>query len=332
MYVTNDLERTIKEVIFSNNIMISGAPGVGKSEIVEKVCKNENLKHLEVRLYEQGDTAVGLPRINGDILEFSKPWWIHQLEVENIDVLFLDDFHLVQPGIQKFLYRLLSSRMVHNWKLNDNLKIILAGNFNIDSASASMIQSPIMGRIDVMVEYKPSIDNFINWASESDRIDFRIIAFLRANPELLYEDDPAPTVKYPSPRTWEQLSKNIARLNKPDYAQAIIGDRAGAIFEDFWEMLSTSPEEILKSGEPSNDIKDQVVAAIILAQYTKDIIDNDDKLSKVLKYINKMNPDSLFLYARSAFKNIGHKFLLKIKNNEDGKNVYVNLLELSSKL
>ena len=66
-----------------------------------------------------------------------------------------------------------------------------------------------------------------------ERFDTRIITFLKANQDLLYEKEPPPTVKYPSPRNWEHSSKNIKQFNKPDYATGIIGEKAGTRFEDY---------------------------------------------------------------------------------------------------
>jgi len=165
MKKTHDLEEELKTLLKIHNVIgISGAPGIGKSEICSKVCEDLDLKFLEVRLYELGETAAGIPMNNNGVMDFCKPYWFVELEKGNYDVLFLDDFHLVLPQIQKFLYRLFTSRMMHNWQLPENLKIVLAGNFNISSASSSEIQSPIMGRIEVMLEFEPIIDNFLNWA------------------------------------------------------------------------------------------------------------------------------------------------------------------------
>ena len=327
MITTSDLKSTIKEIIKIHNvIMISGAPGIGKSEITYQAANELGMKLYETRLYEMGEAAVGFPKVHGEITEFSKPFWFHECEEGNYDILFLDDFHLVVPGIQKFLYRLFTDRMMHNYKLKNNPKIIIAGNFDIDSASSCQIQSPIMGRVECFIKYEPNIDVFLEWAKgEMDRFDTRILAFLTSNPDLLFDSDPAPSVKYPSPRSWEHLSRNIRILNKPDYSPAIIGPKAGAIFSDFWEFLSKSVSSILNS--KPQDIKEECIYAIILSNnIARDISKYkgklNDQMRKIFKYVSRnLSVDTSFIFARNAYQNI----------NKEDKQGRLNLVKILQK-
>ena len=329
MRITHDLYYDLQELLKIHDVIaISGAPGIGKSEIAYQVAEKLGLKMLEVRLYEQGDTAAGLPILNNKVMEFSKPWWFVELEENCHDILFLDDFHNVQPSIQRFFYRLLTDKMLHNYKLDPKLKIILAGNFDIDSAGSAQIQSPIMGRIESFIEFKPTIDNFLKWADlQIDRFDTRVLAFLRANPDLLYEPDPAPTTKYPSPRTWEHLSKSVSFLNSPKYAQSIVGIKAGSVFEDFWEYLSKDVDEILDT-EPES-IQQQVIYSIVLASAYQ--LANKTKRNRILKYIsNHMSQDVIFLFARNVFEREGFSFIKHTR--EKFKKIYNTILVLKQKL
>jgi len=325
MKTISKLAEVLQNVLEVHDVIaISGAPGIGKSQIVHQLLKADV---LEVRLYEQGSTAAGIPWNSNGNLEFLKPYWVRELETGKYKVLFLDDFHLVQTGIQKFLYRLLTDRQLHNWKL-PAVKVIIAGNFNIDSAAASLIQSPIMGRIECFLEYVPSIDSFMSWAySQPSRFDSRILAFLKSNPELLFDKDPVPTTKYPSPRSWEHLSKNIAQFNSPQYAEAIVGVKAGNIFKEFWDLLSKDPEKILDEPVNKANPKDLLVAALILSSYYASRQRREEKI-RILNYVLQTGSDIQFIFARSVVGQVGARFLTELRQIPECADLLRNLEQL----
>ncbi|RLB74483.1 MAG: hypothetical protein DRH06_09605 [Deltaproteobacteria bacterium] len=335
MYRTNDLYTTLKESLeIHDNILISGPPGIGKSEITYQVGEELGLKVYETRLYEQGETAVGLPILESDkrVTHFTKPFWFHELESGDYDVLFLDDFHLVVPGIQKYLYRTLTSRMLHDYKLNKRIKIIVAGNFSIDSADASPIQSPIMSRFDLAIKYEPTIDVFLDWALKSPRFDTRVLAFLKSNPDFLYTNDPPTSEMFPCPRTWEYVSREISATNKPDKVPGIVGERAGRIFQEFWTLLDRNPEDILSQSPDSLEPQELVAAAFILARYYVEKWGNEKKESQILKFVHKFPKDILFLFARTVTAKLSMKFIRKLQNKAEYRPIVDTLVEIADKL
>jgi len=335
LYRTNDLYTVLKESLEAHdNILISGPPGIGKSEITYQVCEELGLRMYETRLYEQGETAVGLPIIDSSkgVTRFTKPFWFHELETGSFDVLFLDDFHLVVPGIQKYLYRTLTSRMLHDYKLSKGIKIIVAGNFSIDSADASPIQSPIMSRFDLAIKYEPTIDTFLNWALKSPRFDTRVLAFLKSNPDLLYTSDPPTSEMFPCPRTWEYVSREISATNKPDKVTGIVGERAGAIFQEFWALLDRDPEEILRQDPNFMEAQELVASAFILARYFVDKWGDEKKEAQILNFVGRYPKDILFLFARTVTSKLSTQFIRKLQSKSEYKHIVDVLLDIADRL
>jgi len=332
MLTTSNLEKDLSVLVDIHDVIaISGAPGIGKSEITYQVCEEKGLKLLEVRLYEMGTTACGFPRLDNEITIFTKPEWLDLAEKKQVDVILFDDFHNVLPEIQKYFYRFLIDRTIHQHKLTHPVKVILAGNFDIESAGACMIESPIMGRIETMLKYEPSIATFTDWAMKQfDRFDTRVISFLKTNPDLLYTEDPAPTTKYASPRNWEHLSKNVKKLNSPKYATGIVGESAGSLFEDYWDYLNEKPENILKS--TPKDGKEHVIYSIILGE--EYVRTKDEKLKdQILLYVQeKVSPDAALLFSRHVASYDITSFVKKISENSKFENLYNGLLEVASNL
>ena len=315
MRITDLHEFLTETLTIHNNIAVSGSTGIGKSEILYQVAKELNMSVLEVRLYEQGESCAGLPMIRSELTQFTKPFWWDELTRGQYDILFLDDFHLVVPGLQKFLYKILTHRQLHNYKAHD-FKLVIAGNFNIESAEASEIPSPIMSRIEVWGDYKPSTRNFLRWAGRSSRIDFRVCSYLMINEGALYTEDPPVTKKFPCPRTWEMLSKNLKVTQSPKYAPSIIGVEEGTRFIDFWKFLSTPLEEILAS-EPSNQ-NEKVRSATALVSYSKPSAAKTMK--RILKFVDeKLDPESQFLYCKGVYD-----------LHEKQRNIFLKLLQNES--
>jgi len=312
LHVIHNLEKILEYAMthpYVNNILISGAPGIGKSEITYQVAERLNKKILEVRLYEEGEAAVGLPILNGKITQFSKPWWFHELDTGDYDVLFLDDFHKVPHALQQYLYKLLTHRMLHNYKLKRPIKIILAGNFNIQTASSCEIESPIMSRFHLAVEYQPTIEELRDWLVYSGRFDTRIVGFLNVFPQFLYTQDPPETEMYPNLRSWENLSKQI-EITEDAYkmAPAIVGLDAGAKLVEYWKYTSIKLEDILDRNPDTLEQVELYAYIVSLSMHTVEAVRNKNRkvLETTVRYVdqhfvhqNKLEP--LYFYIMLVF-------------------------------
>jgi len=331
MLIVKDLFQVLQEVLQDvDKLLISGSPGIGKSEIIYQVCNKLNLKVYETRLYEQGESAAGLPRSQDGITRFDKPFWLDELIKGGYQVLFLDDFHLVPPQIQRFLYKLLTHKELHDYKVPQDLKVILAGNFKIDSADSSEVQSPIMSRLHLAIEYEPDPEVFLKFArSQQDRFDSRVIAFIQANPDLLYTKEPPTSEMFPCPRTWEYASRLLSKTNDPRFLLGVVGTRAGSIFQEFWNLLNQDFNTIVKTVSYKSSIKDQVIASLISAQeYCKE--QDVSRKSNIFKYVEQFKDEIKFLFARRCFEVKEMEFIqeLKVKSPD----IYKTIIELGKEL
>ncbi len=112
------------------------------------------------------------------------------------------------------------------------------------------------------------------WAY-ANRIDERIIAFLRFRPELLFDFDPAHNpVAFPSPRSWEFAHRGLRKFeDHPELLrgtlQACIGPAAGIELHAFVDSLDQMPDlDAILAGEevpvPTEiDLQYAVAAALV---------------------------------------------------------------------
>jgi hypothetical protein len=96
-------------------------------------------------------------------------------------------------------------------------------------------------------EVETHLDDWVAWAY-SNRIDERVIGFLRFRPELLFDFDPAHNpVAFPSPRSWEFAHRALQKFSdRPDILlgtlQACVGPAAGIELHAFIRNLDRMPD------------------------------------------------------------------------------------------
>ncbi len=288
------LKEVLEKCIRNNlSLLVSGPPGVGKSEIFLQVVQGLadeiiSLTPKEVRLYlmEPGE-AKGIPWLVEARTVWSRPDWLP--EKEN-SVLFFDDIHLVDEYNQSPLYELLLCRRLHGHGIPDSTRFVAAGNIGLSSASASEIMAPIMDRFDLFVEFIPTHKDFVTYAVKQ-KIDNRIINFLSSyGSDFLFTSDPGTSSKFPSPRSWFSLDKSLKAGFPIDVATGVVGIDAGARIIDAWEFLSSSLEEVLSRNFSGMELRDQVATAAFLSSYKP--------TDRILMAIKRLNPDARACYFR----------------------------------
>jgi len=300
--------KEILKVAFESNlsILITGPPGIGKSEIFVQ-CVNEINEDTnpetpftaeEVRLYlmEPGE-AKGIPwLVNGETV-WSRPSWLPKNENA---VFFFDDIHNVNEYSQSTLYELLLCRRLHGHKVPDSTRFVAAGNLGLASANSSEIASPIMDRFDICVEFTPSLDSFLEYAVSQDFND-KLLAFLNSyGKDFFFTSDPPPSEKFPSPRSWFSCHNALQAGLGVDVSTGIVGVEAGARLIDAWAFLNRTLKDVLNEDPESLNLKDQVGSAAFLATYSP--------TNNIIKFVKKLPVDARACY----FKLVLLKFPEKI--------------------
>ncbi len=119
-----------------------------------------------------------------------------------------------------------------------------------------------------------NLDDWVSWAYRN-RIDERIIAFLRFRPELLFDFDPAHNpVAFPSPRSWEFAHRGLQKFfDQPQLLQgtlqACVGPAAGIELHAFVNSLEQMPDlDAIINGQETGvpqeiDLQYAVAAALV---------------------------------------------------------------------
>lgn len=230
-----DIIRTIKVKLVP---MLSGSPGIGKSDLIRQIADKFNLQVIDLRLAQCDPTdLLGFPHIcqetkkasympmntfpvEGDALPKGKDGWL----------LFLDEFNHADRSVQKAAYKLTLDRMVGDRKLHPNVAIVAAGNLSTDNALVEEMSTATQSRV-IHLELAVDANLWIEWATKN-KVDHRITSFIQYKPGNLHQFQPDHKDKtFPAPRTWEFLSRLISDIPEDQLSYNLLPLMAGTIGE-----------------------------------------------------------------------------------------------------
>lgn len=213
-------------------VLITGAPGIGKSDIVSQAADAAGAQLLISHPVVSDPTdAKGLPypSKDGESATFL-PFGDLKLAMGATSSLvwFLDDLGQAAPAVQASFMQLLLARRINGHKLPDSVTFVAATNRRTDRAGVSGILEPVKSRFASILELETNLDDWSQWAL-GHGIQPEVIAFLRFRPELLSAFKPSnDLVNSPCPRTWSAASKLLTLQLSNDLEYSAL---AGAVGE-----------------------------------------------------------------------------------------------------
>ena len=280
--------------------MVTGSPGVGKSDTMKQLANKYNLELVDIRLSQmEPSDLLGFPSLEGEKAIF-KPVKLFPLQSDPLPngkagwLLFLDEFNSAPLSVQAAAYRIVLDKEVGNHKLHKNVAIVCAGNKDSDKAIVNRMSTATQSRL-VHFNLTVDSDDWLEWAEES-RIDYRIRAFIGFRPEMLFNFNPNHSDNtFPTPRTYEFLSRLIKKFPNDVPAEKLplmagtIGEGAAIEFNSFIKIFEKLPsfEKILnnptKTPVPEDDPSQLYAISSLIGEKV-----SLDTFEPVLKYIDRL--------------------------------------------
>ena len=183
-------------------VFIWGAPGIGKSALVEKFAMEVGLDCVSLLGSQLApEDIIGIPQIRGETSEFLPPKMIARKEPY---VLFLDELNACTQEVQKAFYSLIYERRIGEYHLPEGSVVVGAGNRAQDSAIVKTMSSALINRM-FHVQLKPDVKSWLSWAYESG-IHSWITDYINQRPDHLFSDPPKTEEPFSTPRSWHMLS------------------------------------------------------------------------------------------------------------------------------
>jgi hypothetical protein len=189
-------------------MMIWGAPGIGKSDLVRLLGKKLKRDVVDIRLPLWEPTDIkGMPFYNAKIgkMEWAPPAEL-PTDPKSKAIVFLDEINGAAPSVQAAAYQLILDRKIGTYKLPENVLLIAAGNRETDKGVTYRMPKPLANRF-IHMEIKVDFTCWMEWAVDN-QIHPDVVGYLQFQKKDLYDFSPtADTKAFPTPRSWSFVSE-----------------------------------------------------------------------------------------------------------------------------
>ena len=183
-------------------VFIWGAPGIGKSSLVQEFAHSVGLECVSLLGSQLApEDLIGVPQIVDGKSHFCPPATIAR---DQPYCLFLDELNACTHEVQKAFYSLIHDRRLGEYELPDGSIVIGAGNRAQDSAIVKPMSSALINRM-VHVQLKASHRDWLAWAARSS-IHPLVIEYIQTRPDHLWSQPPKTEEPFSTPRSWHILS------------------------------------------------------------------------------------------------------------------------------
>lgn len=183
-------------------VFIWGAPGIGKSAIVEQFAAEVGLPCVSLLGSQLApEDIIGVPQIQNGKSVFCPPRMIAR---EEPYCLFLDELNACSQEVQKAFYSLILERRIGDYHLPDGSVVVGAGNRAQDNAITRPLSSALVNRM-LHVELRADSRIWLEWAANHG-IHRYVYDYICARPDQLWSQPPKTEEPFSSPRSWHILS------------------------------------------------------------------------------------------------------------------------------
>ena len=261
---TRLLLEILEETPATQNIMLMGKHGIGKSQILENFFSEKGFKVVSLFLGQMSDPGdlIGIPHKNEETghTEFMPPYWFPTDDTPV--VLFLDELNRARPEVLQTIMDLALNRKLAGRSLPEGSRIISAVN-NGEEYQLTDLDPALVSRFNIY-EFVPSVQDWLLWANKNG-IDERIVTYISANPNMLDNqmaiEDMENLEKTPDRRAWVRVSQIITgkEVLKQSYKSMIGGIVGGITANRFFEFLDhnhlLTAKELLHGNYEMNKLK-----------------------------------------------------------------------------
>jgi hypothetical protein len=197
-----ELLDVLLNVAVTRPVFIWGAPGIGKSSIVENFAHSLGLPCVSLLGSQLApEDIIGVPQIIDGKSVFCPPRMIARDEPY---CLFLDELNACSQEVQKSFYSLIHDKRIGEYFLPEGSIIIGAGNRAQDNAIVKPMSSALINRM-FHVELIASHRDWLKWAGQNG-IHPYILEYIGLRPDHLWKQPPKTEEPFSTPRSWHMLS------------------------------------------------------------------------------------------------------------------------------
>ena len=189
-------------VALTRPVFIWGAPGIGKSSIVQRFASELGLPCVSLLGSQLApEDIIGVPQIIDGKSVFCPPRIIAR---DAPYCLFLDELNACSQEVQKAFYSLIHERRIGEYHLPEGSIVIGAGNRAQDSAIVKPMPSALINRM-FHVEMTVAHREWLAWAGQNNLHPY-VLEYIGIRPDHLWHQPPKTEEPFSTPRSWHMLS------------------------------------------------------------------------------------------------------------------------------
>jgi hypothetical protein len=186
-------------------VFIWGAPGIGKSSIVEQFAESLGLPCVSLLGSQLApEDIIGVPRIIDGKSVFCPP---RNIARDEPYCLFLDELNGCSQEVQKAFYSLIHDRRIGEYSLPKGSIVIGAGNRAQDNAIVKPMSSALINRM-FHIELTANHRDWLDWAVNNG-MHPHIVEYIGLRPDHLWKQPPKTEEPFSTPRSWHMLSDSL---------------------------------------------------------------------------------------------------------------------------
>jgi MoxR-like ATPase len=203
-------------------VLLEGATGIGKSELVASVAKKLGIGYavLDLSLLEPPD-LVGLPVIEGGRTRYATP---RALPASGAGLLMLEELNRAERFIQQPALQLLTARRLHEYELPEGWSCVAAINPENGEYQVTPLDPALRARF-LNIRVHAERGSWLTWAGPAG-VHPAVVALVRAH-ERAFE-----TV---SPRSWTYASDVLRAMNETELKNSpLLSDVLSGYLPTLW--------------------------------------------------------------------------------------------------
>jgi hypothetical protein len=290
-------------------ILIKGAPGVGKSDIIAQVCNTLGVNlMIDHPVVSDPTDYKGLPYAGPDGKATFLPFGSLQklIDAKVPTVYFLDDLGQAPQTVQAACMQLILARRINGYHVSPFVTFMAATNRHTDRAGVTGILEPVKSRWSTILELVPDMNDWTQWALTAG-LPTELIAFIRFRPELLWKFAPTNEIKNtPCPRTVNNVGK-LMQAKIPPHLEYVAftgaaGEEFAAEFSGFLRIFRSlpNPDAVLMNPDSAEVPTDPATLYAICGALARRAGDNS--IERLVSYANRLPDEFSVLLINDSYR------------------------------
>lgn len=332
-----NIEHNIKHAILG-----LGAPGVGKSQIIQQIGKKYGFKVIDIRLAQMSEVEIGgliYPNESRTKTVWLTPEVLPDEERDGKNtILLLDEITSCTKRVQVAAYQLILDRRIGQYHLPEGTFVIALGNREDDDGVYIRLAGPLADRFEIHY-IEP---NFEDWKKDyalKNNVHPYVISYLTFKPSALHNQKAEEgNMVFATPRSWVRVSDILhfdSDVNNPVIRYKIIGNVGEVEGNQFVEYCKKQAKVVtadnFMSGKAPAPKSPEEMSILVASMVNKasvlkgvgNTVKTDDQ-----RYLIERIVRALFRLPQAEYTIIGLKGLLDI-NREAVKSVFLQMDEKS---